>query len=150
MATVTLQDAKRPRIDQNEATTKEEVKLIPEKTLTGIISWCLKNTQIKKPLEPRKKRKNSLLHHAAENGYLHVAEVLFSQEFEGDFDINAIGEEGKTPLEIAIENGHEKLALFLIKQGPDLSIKNEQNETVLHIAAQYSKSKIVSNFVDHL
>ena len=148
MATVTLQDANRPRIDQNEATTTGEVKLIPEKTLTGIISWCLKNTQIKKPLEPRKKRKNSLLHHAAENGYLHVAEVLFSQEFEGDFDINAIGEEGKTPLEIAIENGHEKLALFLIKQGPDLSTKNDDNETVLHIAVKNGLRETVALLIE--
>ena len=148
MATITLQDAKRPRIDLNEASINNTVKLIQESTLTEIIRWCLMNTQLKKPLEPRKKRKDTLLHHAAENGHLHVAEVLFEQEFEGDFDINAIGEEGKTPLEIAIENGHEKLALFLIEQGADLSIKNEYDETILHIAVTQGLRETVALLIE--
>ena len=145
MAESAPQDAKKPRIEQTEEVPKEPVKLICEETLKGIIRWCLKNTQIKKPLKPSKKRKDTLLHYVAENGYLHVAQVLFE---ENDFDVNSLGEEGETPLQIAVEKKHDKLAVFLMEKGADTTAINEYNETLLNTAIMNDLSETAKILIE--
>ena len=111
------QDGKRPRIDNDEETPK--TNLVSEETVREIFRWCMDNTHMKKALKPPKKNpKTTLLHYASEKGHKFLIDILLDLD---DFDVNAMQEDGQTPLVIAIKNDQVDIAHYLIEKGANIN-----------------------------
>lgn len=62
---------------------------------------------------------------------------------------NIISLGGNTPLMIACSNRKDKEALLLIQQEIDLSLKNDDNQNAIMLAAQYySSSKVIEALLE--
>ena len=77
---------------------------------------------------------NSILHHAAANGYLKLVKKLL----KNDVDINKQNNEGETPIIIACKRKQYLVFEFLLKHNADITIKDNNNDTVITIAQQYA------------
>lgn len=62
-------------------------------------------------------------------------------------DIDASDAQGKTPLVLALENGHLEVARFLIAMGATLDDADEAGRTPLHVAAQQGFGELVEVLV---
>lgn len=82
--------------------------------------------------------KNELLHGAVVRGELPTVRRLLDRHRA---DINTRNSNGMSCLQLAILNGHTKLAEFLIQKGVDIHIADPEGYTALHDAA------VVENFL---
>ena len=71
------------------------------------------------------------LHDAARDGDLADAKAQIAVGAE----MNSLGDSGETPLILAILNGHNDVAAFLVEQGADIQARNRGGFTPLHAAA---------------
>ncbi|OMJ90631.1 hypothetical protein SteCoe_6904 [Stentor coeruleus] len=85
---------------------------------------------------------NTLLHLAANFGYLKICEILL--DYGEDTDINAQNSELSTPLHQASSQGHLQVSQLLVRSGSDLNKKNIHGNTALHLAATSGNSTLVS------
>ena len=74
---------------------------------------------------------NSLLHQAAEKGYINIMKVLASNQH--DLDIKNANQE--TPLFVAVVSGNLEIVEFLISYNVNPNIQNVHGHTLLHVAA---------------
>lgn len=75
---------------------------------------------------------NAGLLEACQTGDLEIAKLLLS--LIGS-DVNCHGVNAVTPLQVAIQHGHEDLIEFLLTQGADLEAEDFNGRTALHYAA---------------
>ena len=142
---MTSQEAKRPRLNNDEKTNQEKLLTFTEGEMKDLFRWCLDNTQIKKPLKPSKKTpKNTLLHYATAKGYTFLLEVLLEKKV---FDMNAVGEWGESPLMTAIKKGYTEMASLLVQKGADIFTKVQQ-QSPLHFASRLGQEEIVSLLIE--
>ena len=80
-----------------------------------------------KDVNVRYKNGNTLLHYAANRGYLDVAALLLKK----GADINARDKDGRTPLHEAMAYRRYDVARFLIENGADMSLRNKDGDTPL-------------------
>lgn len=77
------------------------------------------------------KRGNTYLHYAAERGDIAQAEILLHLHA----DVNAVNDQGSTPIFTAVSQGKTDMVRFLVENGADCSISREfeieRNETTL-------------------
>jgi len=71
-------------------------------------------------------RNRTLLHVAAERGFVSVAELLVLN----GADMNAQDSNGDTPLHVAVTNARQAMVRFLMEFGADYRIKNSNNRSV--------------------
>ena len=86
------------------------------------------------------------LHDAASDGNLEKVRVLIG---EGGAEIDAPGENGETPLILAILEGHADVAELLIAHGADVMARNERGLTPLHAAAYSGSAEVARLLLDH-
>ena len=85
------------------------------------------------------------LHHAAQRGDFDYVRVLTSKS---SCDVNAIDDDGYTPLMLAAREGHAKLCELLISFGAKCDIENDKQETALSLAR--NKNDVVRVILDEL
>ena len=81
---------------------------------------------------------NNALHDAAKYG--NVAEVRSQVR---NFDINARGESGRTPLYWAVKEGHTEAVKLLLTLNADVKIPNEHGLSALAAAANNGHTEVV-------
>lgn len=80
----------------------------------------------------------TLLHRAAERGYVKITKLLVVE------DVNAKDNEGLTPLHLAAKNGHVEMVKFLVsKLSADINAKTNYSTTPLHLAVTNGHIEIV-------
>ena len=84
------------------------------------------------------------LHDAARAGDIAQARSLI----EAGTDLNAIGEDGETPLTSAVLGGHEELAVLLLDRGADIRASNSGGFTPLHAAAYSNALGLAERLID--
>jgi ankyrin repeat protein len=85
------------------------------------------------------------LHDAASQGDLAAIEVLLAEGAEMD----GRGENGETPLILAVLKGHADVVELLIARGANVMARNERGLTPLHAAAYSGNAGIAGFFLDH-
>jgi ankyrin repeat protein len=85
------------------------------------------------------------LHDAASQGDLAAIDVLLAEGAEMD----ARGENGETPLILAVLTGHVDVIELLIAHGADVMARNERGLTPLHAAAYSGKAELAELLLDH-
>lgn len=91
------------------------------------------------------KNKKTLLHAAACEGNLKIAEILVKR----GADVNSRDEFEETPLHYAANEGHLEMAEFLITKGADVNAKNYTDNTPLHDAAKKNWPDMVKLLLDN-
>ena len=84
------------------------------------------------------------LHDAARAGDVAQARI----HIEAGADLNAIGEDGETPLTTAVLGGHEELAVLLIDRGAGIEARNSGGFTPLHAAAYSNAVGLAERLID--
>jgi ankyrin repeat protein len=79
---------------------------------------------------------STALHVAARNGFEPRALLLAKRVLELGIDLNAIDEEGNTPVHLAAESGSSSLVELLLTQGAKTEIRNRDGFTPLQVAAR--------------
>ncbi|XP_046558367.1 putative ankyrin repeat protein RF_0381 [Haliotis rubra] len=74
---------------------------------------------------------DSILHIACSGGRVDMVTFVLSL---GHFDINSRGRFGRTPALVAAEKGHRQVLDFLVCEGGDLSLKDTEDDDILHVA----------------
>ena len=64
--------------------------------------------------------------------------------------INVRNKLGQTPLHVAIERDHTKVALYLIKQGADINVRNNRGQTPLHVAIERGHTELALYLIEKL
>lgn len=83
---------------------------------------------------------NTPLHLAVQYGNLFYAEPLL----ESKSNVNAVNQEGLSPLHILIKNALTDLQVAnYLKYNPDMTLEDKNGDTPLHLAVRMKKSKIV-------
>nr|ADD82932.1 transient receptor potential cation channel subfamily A member 1 [Corallus hortulanus] len=90
--------------------------------------------------------KKSPLHFAASNGRLNTC-CLLLEAMKDTRLLNEGDKKGMTPLHLAAENGHEKIAQFLLKKGA-LFLSDNKGWTALHHAAFGGYSRTMQAVLD--
>ena len=97
------------------------------------------------------------LHLAAETGYPKVAQILLEHRAE----VNLRNEEGQTALHLVstrtmaeefgreLEGERSMLARLLVERGADVTAKDGNNATPLHLASYYGRAEISQLLLDH-
>jgi len=85
------------------------------------------------------------LHDASRRGDLAATEALLGEGAE----IDVRGENGETPLIVAILEGQPDVAELLIAHGADVMARNERGLTPLHAAAYAGSAEVVRLLLDH-
>lgn len=80
------------------------------------------------------------LHKAAEKGDIDV----FNSVVEKVDDLNAIDDQGRTPLHIAAISGESTVGAYITECGGDVSLQDIDGNTALHLAAINNKRLFVS------
>jgi ankyrin repeat protein len=92
---------------------------------------------------------DNLLFEACKKGNLEEAKILLERRKFLLFDINpkaninAINEDGRSPLFIAIQYGHDHIVDYLITKEPNLNILDKNNKGLLAWATFFNKNYIV-------
>ena len=73
---------------------------------------------------------DTLLHVAAQLGYIAMAELLL----DNGFDVDVRDKDGNTPLHAAAENNRLEMSAFLLSRGADIHARNRLGNTPLHCA----------------
>lgn len=87
----------------------------------------------------------TLLHEAAENGYLELVKVLL----ENKANINAKNERNWTPLHAAAYNGYLEIVKVFVQNGADVNGKVINGCTALYYAVENGNENIVDLLVKH-
>ncbi|XP_067669960.1 putative ankyrin repeat protein RF_0381 [Haliotis asinina] len=82
-----------------------------------------------------------MLHNACRRGTLAQVRQILSHEL---VDINSRGKCGWTPVMIAVEGGRRELVDLLVKQGGDMTLTDDDGNTVLHVASIKGYLKIMT------
>jgi ankyrin repeat protein len=85
------------------------------------------------------------VHDAASDGDLAAMEALLAEGTE----IDARGENGETPLILAILKDHADVVELLIAHGADVMARNERGLTPLHAAAYSGSTEVAGLLLDH-
>ncbi|XP_062109536.1 uncharacterized protein LOC133821015 [Humulus lupulus] len=85
------------------------------------------------------------LHHAAQRGDFDYVRVLITSK---GCDVNAINDDGYTPLMLAAKGGHAKLCELLICLGAKCEVENHKHETALSLAKD--KNDVVQVIKDEM
>jgi ankyrin repeat protein len=97
-----------------------------------------------KDVNVRYKDGNTLLHYAANRGYLDVVALLLKR----GADINARDKDGRTPLHEAMAYRRYDVARFLIENGADMSLTNKYGETPLISIVYMDNKKMAVDLVN--
>ncbi|XP_046558661.1 ankyrin repeat domain-containing protein 50-like [Haliotis rubra] len=89
-------------------------------------------------------RDDTALHDACRRGTLAEVRQMISED---PVNINSRGKCGWTPVMIAAEGGRRELVDFLVRQGCDLSLTNDDGNTILHVASVEGHLKIVRSIL---
>ncbi|XP_071099028.1 uncharacterized protein [Haliotis cracherodii] len=81
---------------------------------------------------------STVLHHACNGGDPSIVNYLISK-----FNIDASGKHGRTPVMVAAWAGRKVVFDLLVKQNADLTLTDEYNDNVLHLACQGGSTAIV-------
>ncbi|XP_046568341.1 serine/threonine-protein phosphatase 6 regulatory ankyrin repeat subunit B-like isoform X2 [Haliotis rubra] len=81
---------------------------------------------------------NNMLHLACQGGNMSITEHLLPL-----FDINSRGQDGRTPVMYAAENGVKSVFDLLVSKGADTSLKDDHNNSVFHLACFGGNKSIV-------
>ncbi|XP_071098491.1 putative ankyrin repeat protein RF_0381 [Haliotis cracherodii] len=81
---------------------------------------------------------DTVLHLACEGGNRSIVEYLLPS-----FDINSRGQYDRTPLMVAAENANEDVFVLLVSKEADITLTDDDNDTVLHLACEGGNSSIV-------
>ncbi|XP_067670056.1 serine/threonine-protein phosphatase 6 regulatory ankyrin repeat subunit A-like [Haliotis asinina] len=73
----------------------------------------------------------SILHIACSGGRVDMLTFILSL---GHFDINSRGRFGRTPVMVAAERGHRQVLDFLVSEGGDVSFRDTEDDSILHVA----------------
>jgi len=90
------------------------------------------------------KNGNTLLHYAANRGYLDIVTLLLKK----GADINARNDDGRTPLHEAMSYRRYEVARFLIVKGANTSLKNKDGETPLIAVVYMDDKKLAAELVN--
>ncbi|XP_046559090.1 ankyrin-3-like [Haliotis rubra] len=90
----------------------------------------------------RNDNNHTILHVACRGGNCPIVEALLPL-----FDINCRGEVGFTPAMIAALYGKKDVFDLLVSKGADLTIRNDNNDTILHVACRGGNSPIVEDLL---
>ncbi|XEU94786.1 hypothetical protein FSHL1_000070 [Fusarium sambucinum] len=87
-----------------------------------------------------------ILHLEAQVGNVDSAELLLA----ADADVHALDASGRTPLHLAVENGHGEMAMMLIKRGgAEVNGKGTSGRTPLHLAVENGNGKMAKMLIRH-
>ncbi|XP_067668435.1 putative ankyrin repeat protein RF_0381 isoform X2 [Haliotis asinina] len=86
------------------------------------------------------RQEDNNLHKACRSGILAEVRQILNHE---QVDINSSGKCGCTPVMIAAEGGRRDLVDLLVRQGSDLSLRDNDDNTALHVASIKGHLKIV-------
>ena len=96
-------------------------------------------------------RGRSLLFLAVNKGEVALVGWLLNTA-PSSFSINALfigkGDDNRSPLHLATENGSEKMVRFLVSQGANVNVSNEYGETPLHLAITSGSLSVIRFLVD--
>jgi len=98
----------------------------------------------RKDVNLRYKNGNTLLHYAANRGYLDVTELLLRK----GADINARDTDGRTPLHEAMAYRRYDVAKFLVENGADMTLTNKDGETALISVVFMDDKKLAADLVN--
>ncbi|XP_048249079.1 uncharacterized protein LOC124117618 isoform X2 [Haliotis rufescens] len=85
---------------------------------------------------------NTVLHHACQGGNYSIVNILISK-----ININTSGKHGWTPVMFAAWAGRKDMFELLVKQNADLTLTDDYNDNVLHLACQGGSTAIVKCLV---
>ncbi len=92
------------------------------------------------------KRGDRLLHRAARQGNIGIAEALI----QNGATVDAVNHAGKTPLFIAVRCGNEYLAQLLLESGANVNVSEPQTaDTPLHLAARNGDKAMIRMLLSH-
>ena len=121
----------------------------PNKPHLAVCSWIRRpgvrwwEPQTKRPLPPR----GTPLHYAALWDLRSIVEFLI---IEHPQDVHSRGiTDNATPLHLASEEGHVKVARFLLEHDADVTAQNEVGSTPLHLASQFGQVEVVGMLIEH-
>jgi len=101
--------------------------------------------RIKKELQVRDEKNNTLLHVAAELGKTNIINLLIQTEA----DVNAVNLDGETPLTKAVIKGMLPNVELLLVNGADVKVQNKEGQTLVHIAVQECKYEMLKLLLDN-
>ncbi|XP_067685531.1 serine/threonine-protein phosphatase 6 regulatory ankyrin repeat subunit A-like [Haliotis asinina] len=84
---------------------------------------------------------DNILHCACHGGSVEIANHILMQNI---VDINSKGDEGMTPVLVAASEGEREVFDFLVTQGADLLVTDEDGQTILHHACHGGNMEIVN------
>ena len=82
---------------------------------------------------------------AVSGGHKEIVELLLDH----GADVNQKGENGRTPLHVAVTYGNKEIVKLLLDHGADVNQKNKQGRTPLHVAFTRGNKEIVKLLLDH-
>ncbi|XP_067677279.1 putative ankyrin repeat protein RF_0381 [Haliotis asinina] len=89
---------------------------------------------------------NNLLHLACAKGNIEVVRFVLSQAL---IDINSRGHNGKTPLMLAVEEGHRALVELLVNEGAHALLVDTGGNNVLHLACENGYVEVAQYILSH-
>lgn len=108
---------------------------IHKSVLRGEVSAVSEYLQMGGDTELKNKNGDTLLHLAARNNQLEIAELLLISEAK----VNSRNYVYAAPLHLAVRNGLEEMLDLLVSHGAELEARNNRGKTPLHIAAIHGK-----------
>ncbi|OMJ86471.1 hypothetical protein SteCoe_11963 [Stentor coeruleus] len=100
-------------------------------------------TQIPKPdINTRWENDNTLLHLAAEKGFLKICELLL--DYSDTSQLNSYNNTSSQPLHLACKENHLQIVQLFIRSGSDINSTDGLGNTPLHIATLFGHNKLVS------
>ncbi|XP_071098528.1 serine/threonine-protein phosphatase 6 regulatory ankyrin repeat subunit B-like [Haliotis cracherodii] len=85
---------------------------------------------------------NNMFHYACYSGNIYLVRQLIPF-----CDINSKGAEGFTPTIISVLHGREDLLKLLVSKGADLTLSDDHNDNVLHLACRGGNRSIVEHLL---
>ncbi|KAM3525100.1 hypothetical protein MY4038_007456 [Beauveria bassiana] len=90
----------------------------------------------------------TILHLAAEHGFLERLQVALAQAGDGQSQINTKNSEGQTPFQLAIQNGHHEAVRMLLDTGKvDVNARDHRQASALLMAAERGHVGIVQTLL---
>jgi ankyrin repeat protein len=121
----------------------------PNKPHLSVCSWIHDpgvrwwERQTERPLPPR----GTPLHYAALWNLRSIVEFLI---IERPQDVHSRGiTDNATPLHLASEEGHVKVARCLLEHDADVTARNAVGSTPLHLASQFGQAEVVGMLIEH-
>ncbi|XP_071099039.1 serine/threonine-protein phosphatase 6 regulatory ankyrin repeat subunit B-like [Haliotis cracherodii] len=87
---------------------------------------------------------DTLLHAACDGGNIDIVRHVI-----GDFDINTRGENGHTPLMLAVCEGHTDVVDFVVDHGADVNMVDNDGDGLLHLACEAGNVKMVKDVMSY-